>query len=180
MVSKLESGIARQQEMTAQSIAFAQAQYNKRSKALRPHAKEGRLQHFTPVFLKEVSKRIDLLSDYGSDAKLYHKLSAERQDVSVLAATQLLEIFSPYLFIALNESGTTVFSLDSENTSDGQLLVRLYNLTNEKSNQIASRHLLKETVGQHCTGSVTVNASENLEYGNILIADLNLQNEGQP
>jgi len=197
MIGKLESDVAMKQEMTAQSIAFARQQYRELSEALRQRAKEGRLQYLTPVFLKDVSQRIellwkketftlgefhqyfdDLLSDYDTGAKLYHKLTSNGQEMPVPAAFQLLEIFSLYLFIGLYESGTAVFSLDSENKSNGQLLMRLYNMTHEMGTiKSSSYHLLKEAISHQRPGNLTVDVIENLEFGNMLIAELNLHNE---
>lgn len=197
MVTKLEADVARKQQLTAQAIGFARQQYKEFGETLRQANGQGGLAHLTPVFLSDVGRRIELLWErekltldefhryfdelltaYGTGARLYHKQSAGELEMPVPAAFQLLQFFSLYLFVGLYQSGTAVFSLDSENKSNGQLLLRIYNLTHEAANgKPGAYHLLKEAVLHQRTAGLTVDVIENLEFGNMIVAELNLYNE---
>ncbi|HEY0042304.1 MAG TPA: triple tyrosine motif-containing protein, partial [Flavisolibacter sp.] len=197
MANKLESEVAQKQQLTAQSISFAQHNYKELSDALRHKSKEKSLEYLTPIFLKEISQRIellwkkekitlgefhqyfdDLLAGYSPGAKVYHKYSLEGFEISMPVAFQLLEIFSLYFFIGLYKSETAVFSLDSENKSNGQLLMRFYNITHDATIEKSSNyHFLKEAISEQRHPNLTVDVIENLEYGNMIIAELNTHNE---
>lgn len=197
MVSKLELEIEQKQQLTARSISFAQRNYKELSNTLKLTSKEKNLDYLTPVFLKDVSNRIellwkkdkillgefhqyfdDLLSEYSSGAKLYHKLSAEELGIPMPAAFQLLQIFSLYLFISLHQNSAAVFSLDSENKSNGHVLLRFYTVTNVASvNKISTYDFLKEAIDGQRQNGIAVDIIENLEFGNMVIAELNVHNE---
>ncbi|HVF98121.1 MAG TPA: hypothetical protein VM871_12400, partial [Flavisolibacter sp.] len=199
MVVKLEADAALKRQLTAQTIGFAQQQYKELNEALRRNNGHGndRLEHLTPVFLKDVGNRIDLLWKkdtltlgefhryfdellvaYGTGATLYHKLTMEQRMMPLPAVFPLLQIFSLYLFVCLNENGTGVFSLDSEAKSSGGLLLRIYNLTHEAGHgKASSYHLLKETISRQRHPDVTMDVIENLEFGNMVVAEINLHNQ---
>jgi len=199
MVNKLESDIAHKQELTARSISFAQHNYKELSDALRIKANEKNLEHLTPIFLKDISRRIELLwqkdsitlgdfhqyfdellAEYAPGARVYHKFSVDGLEIPMSMAFHLLQTFSLYFFIGLYKSETAVFSLDSENKSNGQLLMRFYNITHEAvPDKSSTYHFLKETIQNHRHSDLTIDVIENLEYGNMIIAELNLQNEYQ-
>ena len=95
-------------------------------------------------------------------------------------AFHLLQTFSLYFFIGLYKSETAVFSLDSENKSNGRLLMRFYNITHESSyEKTSSYHFLEEMINSLRHTDLTINVIENLEYGNMIVAELTLQNEFQ-
>lgn len=197
MVGRMEDGVAQKQRLSAHTLAFAEQQFRELSEVLQQRSMPERLARLTPVFLKDVSRRIELLwkketvtvaefhgyfdellAEYGNGAKLYHQLTTETEEMPVPAAFSLMQLFSLYLFIGLYENGTAVFGLHSENRSNGGLLMRLYNMTHEAgSGSPASYRLLKESVTRQQHADVTVDVIENLEYGNMLVAELNPQNE---
>ena len=197
MTNKLESEVAQKQQLTAKSMSFARHNYKELSDALRQKSKEKNLEYLTPVFLKEISQRIELLwkketitlgefhqyfdellAGYAAGAKVYHKFSVDALEISMPVAFQLLEIFSLYFFIGLYKSETAIFSLDSENKSNGQLLMRFYNITHDsKSEKTSAYHFLKEAISEQRNPALTVDVIENLEYGNMIIAELNIHNE---
>lgn len=199
MVNKLESEIAQKQQLTAQSISFARNNYKELSDALRLTSNEKNLEYLTPVFLKDISQRIELLwkkdkislgefhqyfdellAGYAPGAKVYHKFSVDGLEIAMPVAFHLLQIFSLYFFIGLYKSETAVFSLDSENKSNGQLLMRFYNITHETTaGKTSTYHFLKEAINGQRHPHLTVDVIENLEYGNMIIAELNLHNENQ-
>lgn len=197
MVNKLEANIVVKQELTAQSIAFAQQQYQKLGDTLKEAGKNKSFQYLTPVFLKDVSNRLallwkkdkisldefhqyfdDLLSEYAPGAKVYHKLSAGESDILVADAFHLLQLFSLYLFIGLHENCAAVFSLDSENKSNGQVLLRFYTVTHVASvSKTSAYEFLKEAIATQGQNGVVIDVIENLEFGNTIIAELALHNE---
>jgi ligand-binding sensor domain-containing protein len=196
MISKLEANIALKQQLTAQSISFTQQNYKELSDALKTTAQEKQLNYLTPLFLKDISNRIELLwkkdtisiGEFhryfdellpvsASGAKLYHKLSVESTEIPMPAAFHLLQLFSLYLFIGLHQNSAAVFSLDSEIKSNGNLLLRFYTVTHEAaSTKSFTYYFLKEAIERQRHNGVTIDVIENLEFGNTLLAELNLHN----
>ncbi|HEX8314067.1 MAG TPA: two-component regulator propeller domain-containing protein [Flavisolibacter sp.] len=199
MMNKLEADMAMKQQLTVQSISFAQQSYKGLTGVLKTAAKEKQMGELVPVFLKDVSRRIELLwkketvslqefhhyfdellTDYKAGSKVYHKIAADERPIPIPDTFQLLHVFSLYLFIGLYENGSAVFSLDSENKSNGQLLLRFYKMNRDHSTtRLSNYNFLKEAVDNHRSNGVTMDIIENLEYGNMLIAELNLKNENQ-
>ncbi|MDB5207682.1 MAG: hypothetical protein JWR72_2757 [Flavisolibacter sp.] len=197
MVGKLELDVALKQQLTAQSVSFARQNYKALSDALIEAGKEKNLHYLAPVFLKDISKRIellwkkdtmplnefhqyfdDLLSDYSSGAKIYHKSSAEDSGIPMPAAFHLLQLFSLYLFIGLHENCAAVFSLDSENKSNGQALLRFYTVTHVAgASKTSAYDFLKEAIKGQVQNGVIIDVIENLEFGNMIIAELTLNND---
>jgi hypothetical protein len=199
MVGKLESTIATKQSLTAHAISFAQHHYKDLNEALRGSSKEKRLEYLTPVFLKDIGHRIELLwkndkitlgefhqyfdelaSAYDVAAKVYHKKTVDSLEMPMTTAFHLLQILSLYFFIEVYESSNSVFSLDTEKKSNGQILIRFYNVTHEsKGAKTQTYHFLKETISGYRHPDLNIDVIENLEFGNMILAELNLQNENQ-
>jgi hypothetical protein len=58
------------------------------------------------------------------------------------------------------------------------LLMRFYNITHEATpDKLSTYHFLKEAINGHRHPKLTVDIIENLEFGNMIIAELNLHNE---
>lgn len=199
MMNKLEADVNMKQRMTAASILFAQKNYKELTDVLKAASREKYTEELVPVFLKDVSRRIELLwqkdaislkefhhyfdellTGYRPGSTVYHNMAVEVRPVPMTDAFQLLQVFSLYLFAGLYENCGAVFSLDSENKSNGQLLLRFYKMNREHStSRLSNYHFLKEAIENHRSNSLTIDIIENLEYGNMVIAEVNLKNENQ-
>ncbi|MGZ5221769.1 MAG: triple tyrosine motif-containing protein, partial [Chitinophagaceae bacterium] len=197
MVGKLEADVALKQNLTAQSVSFSQDNYMELCESLKSGSHEKHLESLTPLFLTDINKRIqllwkkdtialselhayfdELLAEYEPGAKIYHKISANDMDISMPVGFHLLQIFSLYLFIGLYENGSPVFSLDSENKSNGHLLFRFYRLNHAaNTDKTCTYHFLKDAIERQKPQGVTIDVIENLEFGNMIIAELNMHNK---
>ncbi|HUC82085.1 MAG TPA: two-component regulator propeller domain-containing protein [Flavisolibacter sp.] len=199
MMNKLETEVSAKQRLTTASLSFAQQHYKGLTDVLPAASKEKQMEELMPVFLKDVAKRIEwlwkkdmittqefhqyfdeLLAEYKPGSKVYHTVAAEESLLPMKAAFPLLQVFSLYLFVGLYENGVAVFSLNSENKSNGQLLLRFYKMNRDHAAaRLSNYHFLKDAIEQQRSANVTIDIIENLEYGNLLIAELNLKNENQ-
>lgn len=193
-MDRLERNISLKQQLTTGSVLLTKDHLG----SLQAFLKDG---HYSDVaaevatmFLSDAGKRIEwlwqretvtvgemhgyfdeLASGYGSEAKIYHKQTAAEINLPITEVFPLVQLFSLYLITALHQDKAAVFGLDSETRTDDRLLLRFYTLTPvTASHKLGMYHFLKEAVDKQKAGGVTVDVIENLAFGNMLVAEVNL------
>lgn len=197
MLSRLEKEVADKQQLTTDSVMQTKQQFEALRSFLEPSPLREKEEKIIGLLLQDIAHRLqilwqrdeisvseihsyfdELITEYGKGAKVYHKEMSGNTRVSVLPAFHLLQLFSLYLVVSLFQNCAAVFSLDSEAKTNGRLLLRFYTLKSPKSTAKHSIHqFLKKAIETQKPVGMAVDVIENLEYGNMLVAELTVQNE---
>lgn len=197
MLSRLEKDVAGKQQLTTDSVRQTGRQFDALNNLLSATKQGKETEKLTSLLLLDISRRTqilwqrdevlvmeihryfdELITSYGNGAKIYHKEMAGENVVPVLPAFHLLQLFSLYAIVSLAQNSAAAFSLDSETKSNGRLLLRFYTIkATALPNKNSVFQFLKEAIEKQKPDGVVVDVIENLEFGNMLVAELNLQNE---
>lgn len=196
MLTQFEKKIAGKQQATTSSVWQARQQFENLRTFFGPTPNQQTDNKVMLVLLQDIAQRTqtlwqkeeisvtefhryfdELVAGYDSGAKIYHKEAAAIGIMPVLPAFHLLQLFSLYLLTTLYQNNQAAFGLDSEAKAAGRLLLRFYTIKAALPDEHSVFQFLKEAIVNQKPEGVAVDVIENLEYGNTLVAELNLKNE---